>query len=154
MFVLAAGEYWRLIAATFLHYGMAHLLVNIYALYILGPPLEATLGTLRFTLCYFLSALGSSLGVVALCRFGLMETGSLVGASGAVMGIVGAWAGFLAMHRHVPMARRRLLNVALIVVVQTLFDLYFPQVSLSAHICGLTSGFILGLLLAPRREPN
>ena len=40
----------------------------------------------------------------------------------------------------------------LIVVVQTLFDLYFPQVSLSAHICGLTSGFILGLLVAPRSE--
>ncbi|MGZ5006165.1 MAG: rhomboid family intramembrane serine protease, partial [Chthoniobacterales bacterium] len=138
--VLVAGQYWRLVAAIFLHFGALHLIVNLYALYILGPALETTLGTLRFALCYFLSGIGSSLGVVALWRLGFTQTDSLVGASGAVMGIVGTWAGFLALHRHVPDARRRLYNIIFIVVIQTTFDLYFPQVSLSAHICGLTSG--------------
>ncbi len=151
-FVLQAGQYWRLLSATFLHYGPLHLFVNVYALYVLGPALETSFGTLRFTICYFLSGLGSSAGVVALWRFGLTQTESLVGASGAVMGVVGAWAAFLALHRHVPMARRRFVNIVLIIVIQTAFDFSTPQISLGAHLCGLTSGLILGLLLAPRRD--
>ena len=152
IFVVGAGQYWRLLTAIFLHYGPLHLFVNLYALYVLGPALETTLGTFRFTICYFLSGLGSSAGVVALWRFGLTQTDSLVGASGAVMGVVGAWAAFLALHRHVPMARRRFLNIVLIIVIQTAFDFSTPQISLAAHLCGLTSGLILGILLAPRRD--
>lgn len=150
--VLGAGQYWRLLTAIFLHYGPLHLFVNVYALYVLGPALETSFGTLRFTICYFLSGLGSSAGVVALSRFGLTQTESLVGASGAVMGVVGAWAAFLALHRHVPMARRRFINIALIILIQTAFDFSTPQISLAAHLCGLTSGLILGLLLAPRHD--
>jgi membrane associated rhomboid family serine protease len=67
------------------------------------------------------------------------------------MGIVGAWAGFLLRHHEVPAARRRLKSIGLIVVLQTMFDLYTPQVSMAAHLCGLATGAILGFMLAPRR---
>ena len=73
----------------------------------------------------------------------------LVGASGSVMGIVGAWAGYLLRHHHVPGARRRLSSIALIVGIQTAFDLCTPQVSMAAHLCGLLTGVAAGLLLAP-----
>ena len=43
--VLAGHQYWRLFGALFLHYGAIHLLFNAYALYVLGPPLEASIGT-------------------------------------------------------------------------------------------------------------
>ncbi len=149
--VLAAGEYWRLVAALFLHYGALHLLFNCYALYILGPPLENIIGSARFAVSYLLAGLGSSIGVVLLWRFNWTEADFLVGASGSVMGIVGAWAGFLLRHHHVPSARRRLKSIGLIIVLQTMFDLYTPQVSMAAHLCGLVTGVVLGFLLAPRR---
>jgi membrane associated rhomboid family serine protease len=148
--VIAQGEYWRLFTALFLHGGFTHLLFNVFALYILGPPLERSIGTIRFAVCYLISGLASSAGVVGLTVLGFVQVGQLVGASGCIMGIVGAWAGFLLRHRHAPQARQRLANVGLIVVIQIAFDLSTPQVSMAAHLCGLIAGFFLGLVLAPR----
>jgi membrane associated rhomboid family serine protease len=151
--VLVQGQYWRLFTALFLHGGFAHLLFNLFALYVLGPPLERSIGAVRFALCYLISGLASSAGVVALTVVGLVHVAQLVGASGCIMGIVGAWAGFLLRHRHAPHAKQRLANVAMIVAIQTAFDLSTPQVSMAAHLCGLIAGFFLGLILAPRAVP-
>ncbi len=148
--VIAQGEYWRLFTALFLHGGFTHLLFNVFALYVLGPPLERSIGTIRFAVCYLISGLASSAGVVGLTVLGFVQVGQLVGASGCIMGIVGAWAGFLLRHRHAPQARQRLANVGLIVAIQIAFDLSTPQVSMAAHLCGLIAGFFLGFVLAPR----
>jgi membrane associated rhomboid family serine protease len=148
--VVVQGEYWRLFTALFLHGGITHLLFNIFALYILGPPLERSIGTIRFAVCYLVSGLASSAGVVGLTVLGFVQVGQLVGASGCIMGIVGTWAGFLVRHRHAPQAKQRLGNVVMIIVIQVAFDLSTPQVSMAAHLCGLIAGFFLGLVLAPR----
>jgi membrane associated rhomboid family serine protease len=148
--VVVQGEYWRLFTALFLHGGFTHLFFNIFALYILGPPLERSIGTIRFAACYLISGLASSAGVVALMVVGFVQVSQLVGASGCIMGIVGAWAGFLTRHRHAPQAKQRLGNIGLIVVIQIAFDLSTPQVSMAAHLCGLIAGFFLGLILTPR----
>jgi len=148
--VVVQGEYWRLFTALFLHGGLTHLLFNLFALYVLGPPLERSIGTVRFVVCYLVSGLASSAGVVGLTVIGLVQVAQLVGASGSIMGIVGAWAGFLVRHRHVPQAKQRLGNVVMIVVIQIAFDLSTPQVSMAAHLCGLVAGFCLGLILSPR----
>ena len=148
--VVVQGEYWRLFTALFLHGGFTHLLFNIFALYILGPPLERSIGTLRFAVCYLISGLASSAGVVGLTILGFVQVSQLVGASGCIMGIVGTWAGFLVRHRHVRQARQRLGNILMIIVIQVAFDLSTPQVSMAAHLCGLIAGFFLGLILAPR----
>lgn len=149
LLVVFRGEYWRLFAALFLHYGPLHLFMNLYALYVLGPALENALGAARFAICYVVAGLGSTAGVVLLWRLGLTRADLLVGASGAIMGIVGAWAALLVHQRHLPMARRRLTTIGLIVVMQTLFDLYIPQVSMGAHLCGLATGFVAGFIFAP-----
>jgi membrane associated rhomboid family serine protease len=148
--VVVQGEYWRLFTALFLHGGFTHLLFNIFALYILGPPLERSIGTIRFTVCYLMSGLASSAGVVGLAVLGFVQVAQLVGASGCIMGIVGTWAGFLVRHRHAPQAKQRLGNVVMIIVIQVAFDLSTPQVSMAAHLCGLIAGFFLGLVLVPR----
>lgn len=148
--VVVQGEYWRLFTALFLHGGFTHLLFNIFALYILGPPLERSIGTIRFAVCYLVSGLASSAGVVGLTVLGFVKVAQLVGASGCIMGIVGTWAGFLLRHRHAPQAKQRLGNVVMIIVIQVAFDLSTPQVSMAAHLCGLVAGFLLGLILAPR----
>jgi membrane associated rhomboid family serine protease len=148
--VVVQGEYWRLFTALFLHGGFIHLLFNIFALYILGPPLERSIGTIRFVVCYLMSGLASSAGVVGLTVLGFVKVAQLVGASGSIMGIVGTWAGFLVRHRHAPQAKQRLANIVMIIVIQVAFDLSTPQVSMAAHLCGLIAGFFLGLILTPR----
>jgi membrane associated rhomboid family serine protease len=148
--VVVNHEYWRLFTALFLHAGTVHLLFNLFALYVLGPPLERAIGGVRFCASYLLSGLGSSAGVVGLWIAHLSDTMQLVGASGCIMGIVGASAGFLLRHRHVPLAKQRLRNIAMIIAIQVAFDLSTPQVSMSAHLFGLATGFIVGLIMAPR----
>lgn len=145
------GEFWRLFTALFLHYNLLHLIFNLFALYILGPSFEKIIGSLRFAAVYLISGIGSSAGVVVLTLLRIVQPAELVGASGSVMGIVGAWAGFLVRHRHVWQAKQRLLNILMIIVIQVAFDIFTPQVSTSAHLCGLVSGFLLGLYLAPSR---
>ena len=148
--VIAQGEYWRLFTALFLHGGLLHLGFNLFALYVLGPPLERSIGTIRTLACYLISGLASSAGVVALNEIGLIHVDQLIGASGCVLGVVGAWAGFLLRHRHAPSAKQQLANIGLIVAVQIAFDLSTPEVSMPAHMFGLFAGFFLGLVLAPR----
>jgi membrane associated rhomboid family serine protease len=150
--VVVQHEYWRFFTALFLHGGFIHLLFNVFALYILGPPLERSIGTMRFVVCYLISGVASGAGVMGLTLMGWVQPAQLIGASGSIMGIVGAWAGFLMRHRHAPHARQRLGNVVMIVVIQVAFDLSTPQVSMGAHVCGLIGGFFLGLVLAPRPQ--
>ena len=148
--VRLGGEYWRMLTALFLHYGPLHLIFNLYALFVIGPGLERIIGSMRFALYYLLSGLGSSAGVLLLRLPNLSRGEQLVGASGCVMGIVGVWAGYLLRHRHEPFAGRRLWNIALIVSIQTAFDLSTPQISMTAHLGGLATGVLLGLLIGPR----
>ena len=57
--VVLQGQDRRLFTALFLHGGFAHLLFNLFALYVLGPPLEQSIGSVRFALCYLISGLAS-----------------------------------------------------------------------------------------------
>ena len=150
--VISKGEFWRLFTALFLHYSLLHLVFNLFALYVLGPSLERTIGVVRFAACYLIAGVGSTGGVVLLTLLKIVRPAELVGASGCVMGIVGAWAGFLVRHRHVWQAKQRLLNILLIIVIQVLFDISTPEVSTSAHLCGLVTGFVIGLVVAPKRK--
>jgi membrane associated rhomboid family serine protease len=147
--IVVQREYWRLFSALFLHAGFLHLAFNLFALYVLGPPLERLIGTIRFVACYLVSGLASGVGVVVLAEIGLVQIGELIGASGCIMGVVGAWAGFLLRHHHAPLAKQRLANIGLIIVIQIAFDVSTPQVSMAAHMCGLVAGFFLGLILTP-----
>jgi membrane associated rhomboid family serine protease len=149
--VISKGEFWRLFTALFLHYNLLHLAFNLFALYVLGPPLERTIGAVRFAACYLIAGVGSTSGVVLLTLLKIVRPAELVGASGCIMGIVGAWAGFLLRHRHAWQAKQRLLNILLIIAIQILFDISTPQVSTSAHLCGLVTGFVIGLAVAQKK---
>ena len=148
--VIYRHEYWRLFAALFLHYGPIHIFFNLFALLLLGPPLERQIGGLLFFVCYAVSGLGSSVAVVLLTKLRLTPAVQLVGASGCIMGVVGTWAGFLLRQRHLPLAEQRLRNIFVIVLLQLAFDFFTPQVSMSAHLGGLFTGFLLGLVVPAR----
>jgi membrane associated rhomboid family serine protease len=145
--VIFRHQYWRLLTALFLHYGPIHIFFNLFALLLLGPALERQIGAVLFAVCYLVSGIGSSVVVVLLTRLRLHEPVQLVGASGCIMGVVGTWAGFLLRHRHAPLARKRLRDIIVIVLLQVGFDLVTREVSSSAHFGGLLTGFLLGLLV-------
>lgn len=145
--VVWGHQYWRLGTALFLHYGPLHLLFNLFALYVIGPDLERAIGGSRFLFAYLVSGLGSSTGVVILMLFHKIDVSQVVGASGCVMGVVGTLAAILLRYRHQPGGRARLMNIIMIICVQLIFDKSTPQVSMSAHLCGLATGFALGLFL-------
>lgn len=149
--VVFAGEWWRLLSATFLHYGVAHLLMNMVGLYFLGTIAEASLGSKKFLLVYFFSGIGSMLVVSWLA----VKLGSsdqiVVGASGAIMGLLGAIGAILLQGWYREKARvaaKRLRTVLFIIGLQIVFDLATPQVSFVGHISGLGLGFLAGSLLA------
>ena len=152
--VIFRHQYWRLLAALFLHYGPIHIFFNLFALLLLGPALERQIGGFLFAVCYLVSGIGSSIAVVLLTKLRLLEPVQLVGASGCIMGVVGTWAGFLLRHRHAPLARQRLRNIFVIVLLQLAFDVVTPRVSMSAHLGGLFTGFLLGLLVQTKRVPS
>ena len=83
-FIDQQGEWWRVITAGFLHYGLFHLGFNMYALYILGPQFERSLGPVRFGLVYAACLLGGSFGALLVSPNALTA-----GASGAIFGIMG-----------------------------------------------------------------
>jgi len=144
------GQYWRMLTSLFLHFGPLHIAFNLYALFVIGPGLERIIGSVRFAFYYLLAGLGSSAGVLLLKWSVAYRPEQLVGASGCVMGIVGVWAGYLFRHRSEPFAGRRLKNIVLIIAIQTAFDLSTPQISMAAHLSGLVTGVVLGLLVGAR----
>ena len=83
---LQPDNWWRLVAAGFLHASLGHLLGNMVTLYLAGPFLERRLGPVTFALVYMLSLLGGSIASVGAHHMSYVG----VGASGAIFGVIGA----------------------------------------------------------------
>jgi membrane associated rhomboid family serine protease len=135
---VAAGEWYRLITAGFLHYGLLHVAFNMYILYQLGLLLESSLGRARYALLYFTALLGGSLGALVVAPNSLTA-----GASGAVFGLMGAAA--VAM-------RSRGINVlqtsiGSLLIINVVITFLIPGISIGGHIGGLLSGAAGAVLL-------
>ena len=147
-----AGQWWRLLASLFLHFGWLHLTMNMLALWILGPFTEFALGFRRYSLLYLLSGIGSMFVVMHLGSGADGEQMTL-GASGSIMGLVGATAALMlrGWRQHKALsARRRLTALLLIIALQSLSDSVVPQVSMTGHLSGAVIGFVIALLLRDR----
>ena len=146
-----AGEWWRLIGANFLHYGSFHLATNMLSLFFIGRLIELSLGAKYYLTIYLASGIGSMLTFSLLAlKLGLNNV-FLVGASAAIMGLIGA---VLAISlqiwlkkRHSLTAKRRLQQVILIIVIQFIFDNLIPQVSFHSHLFGFIIGFLISSVL-------
>lgn len=148
--VWSAGEWWRLLSANFLHFGVLHLFTNMLALFLLGRVVELNLGTGRYLLVYFSSGIGSML-FFSLLSLKRGETHLvLVGASAAIMGLMGV---ILAISLRVWLEKKTALNakrlrlVILVIIIQFIFDNLVPQVSFYSHLFGLIIGFLVGSCL-------
>lgn len=143
---VGAGQWYRMVTSGFLHYGILHLLVNMYALWILGNAMENMGGRLRFGTIYGVSLVTGSFGALVL------SPGSLTaGASGAIFGLMGAI--FLAQRAQgVALRDSPLLGVLILNLVITFG---FAGISIGGHLGGLVGGAATGwLLLDYGRRPG
>ena len=146
-YAIAFGdEYYRLITAAFLHAGILHIAFNMYCLFLVGPPLEATLGRARYLTLYLLAALGGSAASYVFSAPGV----SGVGASGAIFGLFGA---YLVVARRLNADTR---SIATVVGINLVLGFVIPNIDWRAHIGGLVVGAALGAAFAyappgPRR---
>jgi membrane associated rhomboid family serine protease len=141
---VAEGQYWRLITAAFLHAGLLHLAMNMYALFLFGPPLEQALGRARFVVLYLVAALGGSAASYA---FSTPSQHSL-GASGAVFGLFGA---FFVVNRRLGRDSSGLL---VLLVVNLAFSFLVPNIDWRDHVGGLVTGTLVAVafVYAPRSQ--
>jgi membrane associated rhomboid family serine protease len=127
---VAYGDYWRLLTAAFLHYGPIHLLMNMFALFWFGTLLEQRIGSGKFLLLYLVSGLAGSAG--ALIASPLNPT---VGASGAIFGVLGA--GLVLERQRDYVFGGSALGI---IVINLIFTLSVPNISIGGHIGGLIGG--------------
>ena len=153
--VLVRGEWWRLVAALFLHYGPLHLSINGLLIGLIGSVVERRNGIVAMLGTFFTGGILSALAVVLMMRFEKVEHAVLVGASGGVFALLA----FMTMQRvrdwratRDPAARQELAAVGLILLIQFAVDIAIPEISFTAHFSGLLVGALLGLLWRrPRR---
>lgn len=148
---VADGDLYRLMTSAFLHYGVTHLLFNMWALWVVGPPLEHALGRVRFTALYVLSALGGSVLVYLLSSLGAQTAG----ASGAVFGLFGAT---FVVGKRLNMDVRWVVGlIALNLAFTFVIPLVSSQnISWQGHIGGLVTGAVVAAAYAyaPRKSRN
>jgi membrane associated rhomboid family serine protease len=146
------GEWWRLITALFVHFGIIHLLFNMWALAAFGALSERLLGITSFVFIYFVSGIAANLTSIT-----LRPSIDTAGASGAIFGILGA---LLAVYwrnkRTLPFTVVRSEGTAVIMFASfaLLGGFLYTGVDNAAHLGGLVTGLLLGFTLSnAKRHP-
>jgi membrane associated rhomboid family serine protease len=139
---VAAGQWWRLITAGFLHSGLLHVGFNMAALFVFGPPLESRVGRARFVALYLASLLAGSLGALVASPAVLT-----VGASGAIFGVLGA----IIVGQRASGISVRSSGLVPLLVINLVFTLVVPGISIGGHLGGLAGGVVCGAILFNRQ---
>lgn len=143
------GQWWRLGTALFLHFGVLHLALNMWALWDGGQWVERMFGHARFVAIYLGAGLTGNLASI------VFHAGHAVsgGASGAIFGVYGALLGYLWLHRHEIDRRefRWLFGAVLVFTALSIgFGLAIPGIDNAAHVGGFVAGGLLGVALLQR----
>jgi membrane associated rhomboid family serine protease len=139
---VARGAWWRLLTSGFLHSGLIHLTLNMVALVAFGSMLEREVGRLAFIAIYLASLVAGSLGVLLLSP--MVPT---LGASGAIFGVLGS----ILVGQRMAGISVRSSGILALIVINVIFTLATPGISIGGHIGGLAGGAIAGVLIFNRR---
>lgn len=140
--LVAQGEFWRIFTTALLHASFAHILFNMWALYVLGPQVERGVGSRAFFALYIASA---GMGGVA-AQFLTPGAFLAVGASGAVFGLFGVWLNLAVRRRNTAWGRSLLSQLGFILLINAALPIIFPRISWQAHLGGFAAGFLIGEL--------
>lgn len=139
---VAAGEWWRLVTAMFLHAPgfFFHILINSFILWSYGPNVEEAFGTPRFVAIYLVAGFTGAVASYLLHEPGVES----VGASGAIFGVAGALIVYLYNRRDSIFTYGYMRNLLLFVGINLAIGFIIPFVDNYAHIGGLLGGAALG----------
>ncbi|MDD6481007.1 MAG: rhomboid family intramembrane serine protease [Lachnospiraceae bacterium] len=143
------GQYWRLLTATFMHFGFEHILNNMLILVCAGVILEDALGHIKYLLFYVISGLGGSiLSYLQMCYSG--DYAVSAGASGAIFGIIGGLLWIVIRHkgRYETLTGKGLLFM---IVISLYYGVRSGDVDNWGHLGGLLMGFLMGIILYRKR---
>jgi membrane associated rhomboid family serine protease len=139
-YVVAGGEWWRIVTAAFLHGSIMHIGFNMLALYQVGTIVERVMGPVRYLLVYACAIAGSGAAVVWL---NYMQP--TLGASGAIFGLFGA---LVAIGLSLPPRGMSIVTQTVpIIAVNLALGFIIPGISVAAHVGGLVTGFVVGWLV-------
>ncbi len=142
---VAHGQYYRLFTSAFLHVSFVHILFNMIALLIVGSPVEAALGRVRFLTLYVLAALGGS--VASYLFSNPLQVG--VGASGAIFGLFGAFF-IIARSRRADTS-----GILVLIGINLAFSFTDSLIDWRAHVGGLIVGVaVAGVFTLADRRPQ
>ena len=150
-------EYWRLVTAAFLHFGISHIANNMFLLLLMGDRLERALGHVKYLILYLASAVGANLFSMVLNLRLDPETfyrTVSAGASGAVFGVIGGllWAVVRNRGRLEDLSARQMMIFA---GLSFYYGLTAAGVDSKAHFGGLVTGFVMCMFLyRPKRRGN
>lgn len=133
------GEWWRLITAGFLHGGLLHILMNSWVLFDVGAQVEITFGTSRYLVVYLISNITGYLASLY-----WSPTVESIGASAAIMGLVGAMIAHSVRDRTSYGAAMRKMYIRWVVYILLIGLLPFFSIDNAAHVGGLAGGFAIG----------
>jgi len=141
---ILVGQWWRLVTAIFLHAGLLHIGLNLWCLFDLGPEVESLFSTPKFVVFYLVTGVAGFLMSLWWRPFGMS-----VGASGAILGLIGVLIGASFHHGHLGREYRgRLWRWVIYIFI---FGLFFA-VDNAAHFGGLVTGALLGYLVPEGEE--
>ncbi len=132
------GELYRLLSGAFIHIDMMHLFCNCYSLYVVGSQIENFYGKKKFSIIYIFSALCGSLLSIA------MHDTYSIGASGAIFGLLGAYA-YFGYHYRVYFGTVILKQIAPVIIFNLAIGFMVPGIDNFAHIGGLIGGFLISM---------
>jgi rhomboid protease GluP len=137
-----SGDWWRLITNVFIHFGIIHIIMNTYALYMVGVYLEPMLGKTRYVTAYLCTGVLASIASLWWHKEGVNSAG----ASGAIFGLYGVFLALLFTNLIPKKMRTALLQSIGVFVVYNLIYGMKSGVDNSAHIGGLLSGLVIGFV--------
>jgi membrane associated rhomboid family serine protease len=141
-----AGQWWRLLTSIFLHFGLFHIALNMWALYVNGRVAERIFGSVRYLVIYLVAGLSGS--VLSLLWHPIVNG---AGASGAIFGVLGAMlAFFLKREGGVPTSviKAQLTSVSIFVAYSLMNAARYRGIDNAAHLGGLIGGFVMGYILS------
>lgn len=138
------GDWWRLVTNIFIHFGIIHIAMNMYCLYVVGVYLEPMLGKTKYIAAYLCTGILASLTSLWWHKEGVNSAG----ASGAIFGLYGLFLALLTTNLIPKKVRNAQLQSIGIFVAYNLIYGMKGGVDNSAHIGGLLSGFVIGYLYA------
>jgi membrane associated rhomboid family serine protease len=139
------GEYWRLLTSVFLHGGLFHIMYNMFALVFLGIFIEGKIGSWKYLILYLLTGISASIA----STWWHNPPAVSVGASGAIFGLLGAFIALMLVKKYDKSFNKFFLIGTLIYAGINLLIGLTGGIDNAAHIGGLLSGFVLGLIISP-----